>query len=132
MMKVLNIRTTKRCEFVDITSHIRKIVAESKVKSGVCLIHVPHTTAGIIINENADPDVVRDIDGALKKLAPENSSYRHMEGNADAHIKSVLVNPQTFVFIEDGKPVLGTWQGIFFCEFDGPRQRKVYIKILEG
>ncbi len=132
MMKVLNIRTSKRCEFVDITPLVRKVVAESKVKSGVCLIHVPHTTAGVIINENADPDVVRDIDSTLRKLAPEDGNYRHMEGNSDAHIKSVLVNPQTFVFIEDGKLVLGTWQGIFFCEFDGPRHRKIYIKILEG
>lgn len=132
MIKVLNIRTSKRCEFVDITHLVRQVVAESGVKTGVCFIHVPHTTAGIIINENADPDVVKDIDSVLRKLVPEYGNYKHLEGNSDAHIKSILVNPQTFILIEDGEIVLGTWQGIFFCEFDGPRNRKVYLKIVEG
>ncbi len=132
MIKVLNIRTSKRCEFVDITHLVRQVVDESGVQTGVCFIHVPHTTAGVIINENADPDVVKDIDSVLRKLVPEYGNYKHLEGNSDAHIKSILVNPQTFILIEDGEIVLGTWQGIFFCEFDGPRNRKVYLKIVEG
>lgn len=103
----------------------------SGVKEGICYVYVPHTTCGVTINEHADPDVARDIEDTLAKLVPRSGSYRHVEGNADSHIKSVLVGLQIFVFIENGDLVLGTWQGIFLCEFDGPRRRKVYVKIVE-
>ncbi len=130
-MKVLNVSSTKRTELIDITSAVRKVVRESGVKKGICFVYVPHTTAGVTINEHADPDVARDIEDTLDKLIPRNRSYRHVEGNADSHIKSTVVGPEVFVFVEDGDIVLGTWQGIFFCEFDGPRRRKVYIKVVE-
>ncbi len=125
-------RSTKREELIDITRLVREAVAQSGVRSGICYIFVPHTTAGVIINEHADPDVARDIEETLKKLVPEGAGYRHLEGNADSHIKSVLVGCQVFLLVEDSKPVLGTWQGVFFCEFDGPRRRKVYIKVVEA
>ena len=131
-MRIIEVRTTKREELVDITPLVRSVVKESGVKCGVCFLYVPHTTAGITINEHADPDVAKDIEDVLKKLVPRGAGYRHLEGNADSHVKSTLVGQTTFVFVEQGELVLGTWQGIFFCEFDGPRRRKVYIKILEG
>jgi secondary thiamine-phosphate synthase enzyme len=130
MFKIIEVITQKRTHFQDITDEIVKIVEESSVKEGICYIYVPHTTAGVFINENADPDVKWDIEQTLEKLIPWEDNYKHIEGNAAAHIKSVLVGTNTFVPIKNGKLMLGTWQGVFFAEFDGPRTRKVYVKIL--
>ena len=111
---------------------VETAVKESAVRSGVCQVFVPHTTAGVTINENADPSVREDILNGLEKLAPYGAGYSHAEGNADAHIKSTIVGSDKIIFIEDGRLQFGTWQGIYFCEFDGPRQRRVFIKIKEG
>ncbi len=108
------------------------MVRESGVKEGICVLFCPHTTAGLTINENADPSVRLDISDHLSDLVPERKSYKHLEGNADSHIKSVLVGQSLSLIIENGDIVLGTWQGVFFCEFDGPRNRKILVKILEG
>ena len=132
MLHYLEVITQKRTHFEDITDAVKEIVREEGVKDGICFIYVPHTTAGVFINENADPDVKWDIEQALEKLVPWISDYRHMEGNAAAHIKSVLTGNGVFIPIKNGKLLLGTWQGIFFAEFDGPRDRKVIIKIMEG
>jgi secondary thiamine-phosphate synthase enzyme len=132
MLHYLEVITQKRTHFEDITDAIKRIVKEEGVKDGICCIYVPHTTAGVFINENADPDVKWDIEQALEKLVPWISDYKHMEGNAAAHIKSVLTGNSIFIPIKNGKLMLGTWQGIFFAEFDGPRDRKVIIKIIEG
>ncbi len=131
-MKVIEISTSKRIEMIDITSHIRRVVKESNVRDGIVVVYVPHTTAGITINENADPSVAKDIENTLSRLVPAGKGYLHMEGNADSHIKSTIVGSSINVIIENGELILGTWQGIFFCEFDGPRRRKVYVKIIEG
>jgi secondary thiamine-phosphate synthase enzyme len=125
----LNIRTPKREILIDITSNIDKIVRESNIKEGVCRLFVPHTTAGITINENADPAVVKDIINYLAKLVPQNAGFSHGEGNSDAHIKSSLIGPSLDLIIHNGKLMLGTWQGIVFAEFDGPRQRNLFIQI---
>ena len=117
--------------FLEQPKGFQEIVDESGVKEGICYLYVPHTTAGIFINENADPDVKWDIEQTLEKLIPWEDNYKHIEGNAAAHIKSVLVGTNTFVPIKNGKLMLGTWQGIFFAEFDGPRDRKVIVKIME-
>ncbi len=130
MYHKISLRSTKREELIDITGDVRKVVRASGVKNGVCYLYVPHTTAGIIINENADPSVKEDIEAVLSKLVPRSASYRHLEGNADSHIKSSIVGNTIFVFVEDGDIVLGTWQGIFFAEFDGPRTRNVLVKIV--
>jgi secondary thiamine-phosphate synthase enzyme len=129
-MQEINIRTNSRVEMIDITSSIREAINAQKVKSGICVVYTPHTTAAITINENADPDVPRDIISALEKAVPEDAGYRHSEGNSPAHVKSSLVGVSEIVLIENGKLILGTWQSIFFCEFDGPRTRKVFIKII--
>jgi secondary thiamine-phosphate synthase enzyme len=126
----LDIKTHSQVEFQEITSRIREIVEASGVNSGVCHVFVPHTTAAILVNEHADPTVVEDIATQLDIIAPQNKNYRHMEGNSSAHIKASLMGDSRTVFIEDGKLVLGTWQGIFFCEFDGPRNRSVLVKVL--
>ncbi len=117
---------------VDITSLIQAAVEERKVKSGICVVFTPHTTAAITINENADPDVPRDIISSLENVFPQNADYRHVEGNSPAHVKSSLVGASELVLIEDGLIVLGTWQSIFFCEFDGPRSRKIFLSIISG
>jgi secondary thiamine-phosphate synthase enzyme len=117
---------------LDITRKISDFVKESKVSDGVCFIHVPHTTAAVTINENADPDVVSDIIMGLDDIIPAKLDYRHGEGNSPAHIKSSIIGCSQSIFINNGDLVLGTWQGIYFCEFDGPRSRKVELKILEG
>jgi secondary thiamine-phosphate synthase enzyme len=126
----LDIATTHRNELVDITGRVQKIIDESHVTSGMAQLFVPHTTAAITINENADPSVQSDILGFLEKLIPENAGFRHSEGNSDAHIKSSLVGTSLAVFIFDGRLVFGTWQGIYFCEFDGPRSRYLLVKII--
>ncbi|WP_297456859.1 secondary thiamine-phosphate synthase enzyme YjbQ [Persephonella sp.] len=132
MIKFLEVVTQKRTHFEDITDEVQEVVDESGVQEGICYLYVPHTTAGIFINENADPDVKWDIEQTLEKLIPWENNYKHIEGNAAAHIKSVLVGTNTFIPIKDGRLMLGTWQGIFFAEFDGPRTRKVIVKIMEG
>ena len=132
-MKTISVKTHKRCDMIDISSEVRKAIRDSEVESGLAVIHVPHTTAGVTINENADPDVVHDILMTLDEILPQmRVGYRHNEGNSDAHIKSSLFGPSLTVIIENGEPVLGTWQGIYFCEFDGPRSRKCVVKIIEG
>ena len=132
MLKYIEVITQKRTHFEDITDEVQEVVDESGVQEGICYLYVPHTTAGIFINENADPDVKWDIEQTLEKLIPWENNYKHIEGNAAAHIKSVLVGTNTFIPIKNGRLMLGTWQGIFFAEFDGPRTRKVIVKIIEG
>ncbi len=131
-MILIEINSKSRTELIDITSKIKEVVQNSGVQSGVCYIFVPHTTAGIIINENADPSVVVDILMEFNKIIPFKDNYLHLEGNSSAHIKSTIVGSSVTVFIEDNRLLLGTWQGVYFCEFDGPRRRKVFIKIIEG
>jgi len=129
-MEKISIKTAKRIDLIDITGQIQNIVSKSKAKDGICFVFCPHTTAGLTINENADPQVKRDIINTLDKLVPENAGYAHTEGNADSHIKSSLFGSTLTIFIEDGQLTFGTWQGIYFCESDGPRSREVWIKIL--
>lgn len=126
-MKELSIRTTKGTEFIDITHLIKKAVEEKGIKQGACHIFVPHTTAAVTINEGADPDVAADIIRQMERLIPQDGNYNHQEGNAAAHIKASMLGSSKTVFIEGGELVLGTWQSIFFCEFDGPRTRKVLV-----
>jgi len=128
MILTLPINTKDRSEMIDITSKVEEELKRSGLKDGVCFLFVPHTTAGITINESADPSVATDIQAMLSKLIPWEGSYRHLEGNSAAHIKSSLIGNSVMVFVESGHLKLGTWQGIFFCEFDGPRSRKLYIK----
>ncbi len=132
MQSKFNVPTTGRCEFVDITSQVQKAVTESKINEGIVIVYVPHTTAGITINENADPSVQSDILMHLDEMVPQSGKYRHAEGNSPAHIKASLMGSSVTVFVSGGKLGLGTWQGIYFCEFDGPRTRKVWIKIIEA
>jgi secondary thiamine-phosphate synthase enzyme len=127
-----SVRTRSRTEFADITAQVGKIVQESKTPTGLAVVFVPHTTAAVTINENADPSVQEDILADLNRLVPFTGPYRHTEGNSAAHIRSSLVGPSETLIIEDGRLKLGTWQGIYFCEFDGPRTRKVWVKIIPG
>ena len=129
-MKEINVRTNSQTEMIDITDLVQTVISEKKIKSGICVVFTPHTTAAVTINENADPDVPHDIINALEKTLPRNVQYRHAEGNSPAHVKSSLVGVSELVLVENGRLVLGTWQAIFFCEFDGPRQRKVIVKFL--
>lgn len=130
MIKNINIRTKSRNEFVDITSDIQALIEEAGIGNGLCCIYVPHTTAGITINEGADPSVVRDIQNTLSNLIPHIKNYQHMEGNSDAHIKTTLVGSSQTILIDGGKLLLGTWQSVFFCEFDGPRHRRATVKLV--
>jgi len=130
MIKELKVKTGRREELIDITHLVREAVAKSEVENGIVHLHVPHTTAAITINENADPDVKRDILYKLSKEIPQQDNYHHGEGNSDAHIKSSLIGPTLQLIISDSKLILGTWQGILFCEFDGPRARRLYLKIV--
>jgi secondary thiamine-phosphate synthase enzyme len=129
-MDGIEVRTTKRMELIDITDKVQQAVAKSKIKQGICFLFIPHTTAGVTINENADPSVKRDILSALNKLIPQGAGYTHSEGNADSHIKSSILGNCLYIFIENNKLLLGTWQGIFFAEGDGPRTRQVWVKII--
>lgn len=128
----LQVQTARRTQMVEITAAVARVVKESGLTGGICHLYVPHTTAGITINENADPDVARDMELALDRLVPRDAGYRHAEGNSDSHIKSTLVGVFQSVLVESGKLVLGRWQGIYFCEFDGPRQREVHVKVVAG
>lgn len=132
MIKQLSVRTSRRVELIDITHLVEKVISESEIKSGVCTVYVPHTTAAVTINENADPSVRSDILSELNKVIPFDDNYSHLEGNAAAHIKSSVVGASETLLVDGGSLVLGTWQGIFFCEFDGPRSRKVIVKLIEG
>ena len=124
-----SVRTDKHTQMIDITSRIEGIVRESGVDSGLCTVFVPHTTAAVTINENADPDVVRDFTMEINKIVPWEDGYRHAEGNSAAHLKASMIGFSEQIIIDEGRLVLGTWQGIYFVEFDGPRTRKVYVKI---
>ncbi len=128
-MEKISIRTSQRIDLLDITDKIQSVVIKSKVKDGICFLFCPHTTAGLTINENADPSVRRDISNALNKLVPAGAGYSHSEGNADSHIKSSLLGCSLTIFIAGGQLAFGTWQGIYFCEGDGPRSREVWVKI---
>jgi secondary thiamine-phosphate synthase enzyme len=130
LINKLDIKTNSKIEFQEITGRLKSLVEASGIKSGICHIFVPHTTAGILVNEHADPSVVEDISAQLEELAPQKKSYRHIEGNAPAHIKASLMGDSRTLLIEGGKLTLGTWQGIFFCEFDGPRNRSVLVKLI--
>jgi secondary thiamine-phosphate synthase enzyme len=127
MLKMIKVKSVKREELINVTSEIKKYIAKIDLNHGKITLFVPHTTAAVTINENADPDVPHDIIFGLGKIAPNVSAYHHAEGNSDAHIKSTLVGCSQDILVENGQMVLGTWQGIFFCEFDGPRTRKLYI-----
>ena len=131
MVKTISISTTSRVEFLDITSKIEDIVEESGIRDGICYIFVPHTTAAVTINEGADPSVRRDIIAQLDKIVPLRGNYTHMEGNSPAHIKASLIGSSQIVFVQEGRISLGTWQSIYFCEFDGPRTRRLIVKITE-
>jgi secondary thiamine-phosphate synthase enzyme len=127
--QTLSVKTSRRTELVNVTGEVSKRVSASGVSTGTCHLYVPHTTAGVTINEGDDPDVARDIEQTLDKLVPHGASYKHYEGNGDSHIKSTLVGVSQTVPIEGGRLVLGRWQAIFFCEFDGPRSREIHLKI---
>jgi secondary thiamine-phosphate synthase enzyme len=129
---VLTVETRAQTELIDVTAQVGRMVAESSVKSGLCLVYVPHTTAGVTINENADPSVRTDLLMVLNQLVPWTADYRHLEGNSPAHVKATLVGASQTIAVENGHLVLGTWQGIFLCEFDGPRRRTVHVRIMEG
>lgn len=130
MINEISIKTHSHTDIVDITQQVQNIVSSSNIPEGTCIIYVPHTTCGIFINENADPSVVRDIENTLERLVPWQANYSHIEGNAAAHIKSVLVGIHQIVMIENNHLQLGTWQSIFLADFDGPRTRKVRVKII--
>jgi secondary thiamine-phosphate synthase enzyme len=132
MIHTLSVRTNSRIEMVDITRKIQEQVKNSGVTEGVCHVFVAHTTAGLTINENADPSVQSDIIMVLNKIISDRESYRHSEGNSPAHIKASLMGPNLKILVADGRLLLGTWQGVYLCEFDGPRTRKVHIKIMAG
>jgi secondary thiamine-phosphate synthase enzyme len=132
-MTQIDVRTSRRTEMIVITDQVQRAVTDSGVQSGLCYVQVPHTTAAVTINENADPDVPHDILHALDRLVPQNDpEYRHDEGNSAAHVKSSLFGALRLIAVKEGRLVLGTWQGIFFCEFDGPRTRHVLIKVVAG
>lgn len=130
LTRTIEVQTSQHTQLKKITAEVEKTVADSGCKSGVCYVYVPHTTAGVTINEGDDPDVARDIEATFDKLVPEARTYRHAEGNADSHIKAALAGNSVTVFIENGRLALGRWQAIFFCEFDGPRRREVRVKIM--
>ncbi|HTZ33297.1 MAG TPA: secondary thiamine-phosphate synthase enzyme YjbQ [Methylomirabilota bacterium] len=129
-MQAIRVKTNRRTQLVDITEEVQRVVTALGIRVGTCFLYVPHTTAGILINEHADPDVASDAEGALDRLVPMAGPYRHAEGNSDSHVKGMLTGVTQFVFVEEGKLALGRWQGIFLAEFDGPRERKLYVKVL--
>ncbi|OGP84440.1 MAG: hypothetical protein A2Z08_08705 [Deltaproteobacteria bacterium RBG_16_54_11] len=126
----IQVKTRARNELIDITPQVEKVVEESGIAEGICVVVVPHTTAAVTINENADPSVKADIITKLGELVPAGDRYLHLEGNADAHIKAALVGTSESILVRGGKLALGTWQGVFFCEFDGPRKRQVWVRVM--
>jgi secondary thiamine-phosphate synthase enzyme len=126
----IKLRTSRRTELKNVTTEVEKLVRDSGCKSGVCHLYVPHTTAGVLVNEGYDPDVARDMEGAFDRLVPDNPLFKHSEGNSDSHIKTALVGSSQTVWIENSRLALGRWQQIFFAEFDGPRSRELYVKIV--
>jgi secondary thiamine-phosphate synthase enzyme len=129
-MEVLRVKTGRRTQLVDVTEQVERAVAAAGVVSGVCYLYVPHTTAGVMINEHFDPDVATDLEGVFERLVPRSGPYRHSEGNSDSHAKAVLTGTSQMILVEQGKLVLGQWQGVFFCEFDGPRERKMWVRVM--
>ena len=132
MLKEISVKTTSRAEMIQIDDEVMRVVGEYGVEEGLCHLWVPHTTAGVTINENADPSVVRDILYEMEKVIPFQDGYHHTEGNSAAHIKSSLFGPSLTLIITGGRLLLGTWQSVYFCEFDGPRHRRLFVKIMEG
>lgn len=128
---IISVKTHERTELLDVTPEIDQIVKKSGIDQGLCMVSVPHTTAGVTINENADPSVKADMLMVLNQMVPWEANYRHLEGNSPAHVKSTLVGASELIAIEKGRLLLGTWQGIFFCEFDGPRNRKLHVRIMD-
>ncbi len=126
------VKTDLHTAMIDITRKVQDIVKESGIENGICIVYIPHTTAAVTVNENADPDVVKDFMMEINKLVPLSDGYRHSEGNSAAHIKASMIGFSETLIVENGRLVLGTWQGIYFMEFDGPRIRKVYVKVLKG
>jgi secondary thiamine-phosphate synthase enzyme len=131
-VETIQVKTGSRIQLVDITSRVREAISKKGIHEGMAVVYVPHTTAAVTINEAADPSVAEDIREKLSQLVPYKDSYRHAEGNSDAHIKTSLIGSSVHLIVSGGSPVLGTWQGIFFCEFDGPRTRKVHVKVVAG
>lgn len=132
MFETFQVKTSGKIDFIDITQLVQETVEKIGVKEGICFIYVPHTTAAVTINENADPSVCKDIIMELNKIVPFEDRYQHLEGNSPAHIKASLFGPSQALIVESGRLALGTWQGIFLCEFDGPRSRKVYVKVMKA
>ena len=132
MIHTFKVRSSTQNEFIDITHFVQEAAQKTGVEDGICIIYIPHTTAAVTINENADPSVPQDIVMELNKVVPVEDRYHHLEGNSAAHIKASLLGCSQTVLVESGKLVLGTWQGIFFCEFDGPRNRKVHVKVMKA
>ena len=130
-MQTITLQTNHKSEMIDITDIVKEAVIKSGIKNGICNVFTPHTTAGIILFENVDPSLQRDYLGQLHKLVPSNATYAH-GSNADAHIKSGIVGSSIMIPVEEAKPIFGEWQGVFYCEFDGPRERKIYIKVING
>jgi secondary thiamine-phosphate synthase enzyme len=129
-MNIIEISTGRQVEMIDITDRVRQAIRSAGIDTGIAVLFVPHTTAAVTINENADPDVVRDMTMELNRIVPFEDGYRHAEGNSAAHIKSTLVGASATILVDGGEPVLGTWQGIYLCEFDGPRQRRLLVQCL--
>ena len=129
-MEILEVKTARRTQLVDVTDRVRRTVESAGVLSGICYVYVPHTTAGMMINEHFDPDVATDLEGVFEKLVPRAGLYKHSEGNSDSHAKAALTGTGAMIFVEQGKLMLGRWQGVFFCEFDGPRERKIWVKVV--
>jgi len=129
-MEVLRVKTGRRTQLVDVTQQVEQAVARAGVVSGVCYLYVPHTTAGVMINEHFDPHVGTDLEGVFDRLVPRSGPYQHSEGNSDSHAKAVLTGTSQMIFVEQGKLLLGPWQGVFFCEFDGPRERKMWVRVM--
>lgn len=130
-MHEFTVNTTKKCQLIDITKNLNTIIGHDKITSGLMTVFIPHTTAGVTINENGDPEVKRDVLLQLDEISPDNPEFNHFEGNSDAHVKSSLMGCSLQVIIDDGRLHLGTWQSVYFCEFDGPRHRKVWVKIIK-
>lgn len=132
MLERIEVKSRNRTEFLDVTSRVRTCIARSGIDAGICVVFCPHTTAAVTINENADPDVTADLTRFMGKLVPRDPEFRHREGNSDSHVKSSLFGPSLTLVVQDGKPLLGTWQSVYFCEFDGPRARDLFVKVLKG